>query len=222
MVDRANRVLWTALAVLLLGSGVAGLLASLGTWGRRIAEAPLLPAGAVQTISPWNRFVVLAAVLVAGLLLAWLGWWLVRLQLRRGGGRSELPDLVLPAARGESGRNRPERPDRTPSYEDGAARGDIPGQAELTLVRGPAIAKAVERDLSRLPGVRKALVGLYGHRDDVELRTQLDIVNDIPVEQVRGNVRRSIDRFVRTTGIQPRELDVTLRIVSREPAPRVR
>lgn len=222
MVDRANRILWTALAALLLGGGVVGLLASLGTWGRRIAEAPLLPTGAVQAASMWNPFAVRAAVLVAGLLLAWLGWRLVSLQLRRGGGRSELSDLVLPAARGESGRDRPETPDWTSSYEGAAARGGTPGQAGRTLVRGPAIAKAVERDLSRLPGVRKALVGLYGHRDDVELRTQLDIVDDIPVEQVRGGVQRSIDRFAGTTGMRPRELDVTLRIVSREPAPRVR
>lgn len=186
MVDRRNRVLWTIIALLLLAAGVAGLLTANGVFGDGLRTTPILPDSVNDAVGKVARGLALGVTAVVGLLLALLGWRLVRPQFLRGGGRHDVSDL--PVHDGSGGRGR-------------------------TVVRGTALAKAVERDMSRLHGVDKALVGLYRERGTAELRTSLDVPAGVAVAGVRREFGRALDRFHATTGIQPADIDVTLRVV---------
>jgi multisubunit Na+/H+ antiporter MnhC subunit len=198
MIDRRNRALWILISLLLLAVGAGGLLVGYGVFGDQRAASPLLPAQVAQPVEDLSRVVVLAAVVVIGLLLTVLGWRLARAQLRRGGGRTDLGDLEL-----------------QPIVHEGMRP---TGQ---TVVRGPAIAKTMEHDLQRVRGVKRALVGLYGSSRELELRTQIDVDDTADLGRVRAGVRECLDRLTTTTGLHPKSLDVTFRVVSGEETARV-
>src|SRR5262245_1906841 len=136
--DRRNRVLWAALALLLLAAGLAGLLASGGALGARVAATPLLPEALARPVERASRALTLGGALALALLAVVAGWRLVRAQLRREPRRSRLTDLELLPTAPESG----------------------PGGR--TLVRGQAMLRALEEDLERVRGVRRAGVRLLG------------------------------------------------------------
>jgi membrane protein implicated in regulation of membrane protease activity len=193
--DRRNRVRFALLGLLLLAAGVAGLLAGARVFGAPAADSAVLPDWLVarwDRYTPWN----LVAVGLAALLLAWYGWRLVRAQLRRGGGRSEMGDLEYRAA--EAGRQ-------------DANRG-------RTTVRAAAISHSTEKALERVRGVERALVGLFGSPDEPELRARLDVDANADLTQLRRNVSAVLEHLAATTGIPPRSADITLRLVERRQA----
>jgi hypothetical protein len=193
--DRRNRVRFALLGLLLLGAGVAGLLAGAGVFGAPAAGSAVLPDWLVarwDRYHPWN----LVVVGVAALLLAWYGWRLVRAQLLRGGGRAEMGDLEYLAA--------------APAQQD-ADRG-------RTTVRAAAISHGTEAALERVRGVERALVGLFGSPDAPELRARLDVDANADLTRLRRNVSAVLERLAATTGLPPRSADITLRLVERRQA----
>jgi hypothetical protein len=193
--DRRNRVRLALLGLLLFAVGVAGLLAGADVFEAPAAASIVLPEGLVarwDRYDPWN----LVAVAIAGLLLAWYGWRLVRAQFRRGGGRAQMGDLEYRAAE--------------PGRQD-ANRG-------RTTVRAAAISHSTEKALERVRGVERALVGLFGSPHAPELRARLDVNANADLTQLRHNVSAVLERLATTTGMPPRSADITLRLVERQQA----
>lgn len=192
--DRRNRLLWAVLSLVVFGVAVGGVLLGAGAFGSAAAATPVLPG---SLVSAWDGLDAWAPVWVAvlGLLLAWLGWRLLRAQLRRGG-QIALEDLELPAGRDER------------------------QAAGWTVVRGPALARSMGADLERVRGVEHARVGLFGSASQPEVRAQLD-VSAADLERLRIQVTRCLERFTVTTGTPPHLIDITFRLVPRGTAPRV-
>jgi hypothetical protein len=193
--DRRNRLLWAVISFVMFSAAVAGLLVGAGAFGSAAATTPVLPD---PLVNAWEQGGVwaLVGVAVLGLFLAWLGWRLLRAELRQGG-QVAIQDLKL-AARG-----------------DGQQR-----TAGWTVVRGPALAHSIEADLRRIRGVERAHVGLFGSPHQPELRAQL-AVSSGDLEDIRTQVARCLERFTATTGTSPRTVDITFRLVQKSTAPRV-
>ena len=197
MVDRRNRLRWALIALLLLAAGVAGGLISFDRLPQIDADTPLLPDAAVarwRQAEDWR----LAALAALGLLLALYGWRILAAQLRRGGGRTAMGDLELPATNNN---------------------GDRPGGR--TVVRSPALAHSIEDDLERVGGVQRALVGLFGSPHQPELRAELDVSGNADLRRVRERVTAALERLAATTTVPPRSATVTFRVVVGR-TPRVR
>lgn len=192
--DRRNRLLWAALSLAVGCAAISGLLLGAGVFGSAATRTPLLPE---PLVSAWSELGVWAPAWVAvlGLLLAWLGWRLLRAELRRGG-QIALDDLELPTGR------------------------DMQRAAGWTVVRGPALARGMGTDLQRVPGVERAQVGLFGSPRQPTLRAQLD-VNSADLMGLRKQVTRCLERFTATAGTSPHTVDITFRLVPRGTAPRV-
>jgi hypothetical protein len=192
--DRRNRLLWAVISFVIFSAAVAGLLVSAGAFGSVAATMPVLSD---PLIDAWEQLGVwaLVGVAVLGLFLVWLGWRLLRAQLRQGG-QAAIQDLEL------------------------AARGDGQRTAGWTVVRGPALARSIEADLRRIRGVERAHVGLFGSPHHPELRAQL-AVSSGDLESIRTQAARCLERFTATTGTSPRTVDITFRLVQKSTAPRV-
>lgn len=192
--DRRNRLLWAIISFVVCGAAASGVLLGAGAFGSAAATTPVL---ADPLASAWDELGVWALVwvIILGLLLAWLGWWLLRAQLRRGG-HAALDGLELPTGR------------------------DGQHTAGWTVVRGPALAHGMGADLQRVRGVERAHVGLFGSSRKPELRAQLD-VNSADLEGLRKQVTRCLERFTATTGTSPHTVDITFRLVQKGTAPRV-
>jgi len=197
MTNGGLRVLWTVIGLVLTAIGVAGLVASLGALPGLDAGAPLIWSGLLnlwRDISPWG----LVVVALIGLLLAGLGFSLLRRQLRPRRGPA-MGDLDLQSVAG-----------RTPGGGQ-----QLPG---ATRVRGVRLARGLERDLARDPLVRKASVTLVGPAPQPDLRIELQLSPRARLAAIHDHVDAAVDRFRTTSGLRPRHLDITARIDNSGPA----
>lgn len=179
--DRSNRVLWTIVGVVLLGAGLLTAAASLGWLPGAQTESPLLWGDVIEQWQDWEPW-VWVAVVVLGLILAWLGWRLIRAQLRFDDG-SAMRDLEIDATYG---------------------RGH-------TVVGRSTLTSATEKDLERIAGVHGAAVRLLGERDKPEVRARLDVRQDASLSAVAADVHEALGRFTTTSGLGPEAVDVTVR-----------
>jgi hypothetical protein len=212
--DRRNRARWVLLSSLLLLVAGAGLLAGSGMLerlfgvrrllGYPVPETPLLPGPVADR---WDRLGSWALVAVAalGLLAIWRGIHLIRAQLRRGGGRTDIGTLSLPV----------------PSLTGTGAAATPVGDGRV-LVRGPALAHGTERALARIHGVEQARVGLYGDAQLPELRTQLKVIARTNLDQLRDDVAKVLDQYTVMTGTRLADVDLTVSLVDRSSPPLAR
>ncbi|MEV0459203.1 hypothetical protein [Catellatospora methionotrophica] len=192
--NAGNRVLWTVIGILLTAVGAAGVLASLGRLPGVYPQSPLLWPGLIEQWRRWQPWGY-PAVLVAGLIVAWLGSRLLRVQLRTHG-RRHLPDLV-------SGQHNPRRID-----EPGDGAGPS-GPYGTTQVRYRAIADCLERDLATAGHLRHADVMISGAADAPELLLKLDTRPGADLNELRRHVGAALDRFTRTTGLAPAKVEIS-------------
>ncbi|MEV4627096.1 hypothetical protein AB0J90_12485 [Micromonospora sp. NPDC049523] len=190
MSHAGNRVLWTVIGLLLTALGAAAAVANLGHLPGIDERAPLIWSafrGVFRDISPWGPIVTIAL----GLLLAFLGWTLLRRQLRRASDPA-MDEYDLRAVTG-----------------DRAADGSGPG---ITIVQGSSLADGLERDLTRDPQISRASVWLTGDPPTPEVRIKLYVSPQAPLSTLREYVQAAVDRFAATSGLRPRHLDITARV----------
>jgi hypothetical protein len=234
--NAGNRVLWIAIGVVLTGAGVVGLLASLGRLRRVDNGTFLLGPVAAQRWHSWGGAAPALAI-AAGLLVAVLGFLLLRAQLRGPGG-APMPDLVLPgeppgdpilgspdaiapmglAPTGLAlGAPDPDGPDNIHSgpYVVGPGAGPVPGR---TQVASRALHHALVHDLQGGDRVRRAAVRLSGEPEHPELLVRLDVAADTDIARLHSHVDGALDRFAVTTGIRPHLHDVVVRMADQAPA----
>lgn len=193
--NTGNRVLWTVIGALLTALGVAGVLAALGRLPGTYQRSPLLWPGLVEQWRQWYPWGYLG-VLVTGLIVAWLGSRLLRIQLRANG-RRHLPDLV-------SGRHNPHR---LGDADDRAASDDL--LYGTTQVRYRAITDCLERDLVSAGRLQHADVMISGAADAPEVLLKLDTRPGADLNELRGHVQEALGRFTATTGIHPAKVEVS-------------
>lgn len=192
MSDAANRILWSLVGLVLLAMGGVGLSFGLGAWGASAAHAHIVTS---TLVGRWRQggdasYAVAGAI---GFILVLLGLGLARSQLRRSGG-PRLTDFRVGG----------------PSGADAQARG-------RTMVRATSLSHAVEADLERIDGVERALVGLYGTPDHLELRARLDVSDSSDLDAIARSVDGSLGRLHTTAGLRPRAVDVTVAMVGNGP-----
>ncbi|RKF28705.1 hypothetical protein [Micromonospora globbae] len=180
MSNAAHRVLWTALALLLVAAGGVALALNLGLLPGVEPGDVILGAGlrrAWRLAAPWSAL----AAAAAGLLAAAGGLWLLRRELR--------------AARG--------------AWHGTLAR---PGRRGRTRLAAAPLARALERDLTGDPRVRRARVVLTGDPPRPDLWVRVEIAADARTAGLREHVGTAIRRYADTAGCRPAHLDVTARL----------
>lgn len=199
---RANRVLLTVVAVVLLAGGAAVALAGFGRLPSVPPDSPLLSRRLTDQWSGWGiaAWLVLAAV---GLVIALLGVLLIRAELRVRAMRP-ISDLLItgPEVGG-----------------DGTEQGG--GPAGRTRVRGVAMMRGIEQDLARHPKVHRASVELGGDLADPRVHARLDVTAGTEVRRLQSYLAESLARFTGTTGLSPAEVEVEVMLTDRD-ATRVR
>jgi hypothetical protein len=200
-----NRTLWTIVGLVLLGAGVTGLLVSYGLLSFVDRQQVLLPA---TVIDFWNRHETWALTLtiLAGLLVALLGFLLLRAQLRRRGG-APIADLYLPP-----------RPAPTEADPTAAEPAEAPQPEGGTEVASRALHRALQRDLESDRQIRDAAVRLTGPADHPRLLVRLAVTADADVAALADHVDRVMHRFTTTSGLQPDLSEVVVRMPTRTPA----
>jgi hypothetical protein len=171
-VNTANRVLWGVIGALVALAGVAGILANQG-WLPGVDPHRLLFAD--DAGATWNRWGAWAPILTiaAGVVLALLGAWLLRAELRLHD-RPGLPDTTLPAP---------------------ATAGEAGGR---TRVDTAVLARAMRRDLQSDPAIKGAHVRITGRPEHPEVSVRLEVEHGTDLHPVRGHVDRALDRLAAT------------------------
>jgi hypothetical protein len=192
--NTGNRVLWSIIGALLFAAGVVGVLASQGAISNVDRQQPLVTTGMTDW---WNAHSGLAAglTIAGGLLAAFLGFWLLRAQLRGRGG-PPMRDLAF----------------GTP--DAAASDGNDIGRTKVT---SNALHHALERDLATDRNVRRAAVRLTGPSEHPELLVRLAVTPDADIARVAGHLEGAVQRFATTSGVTPDLSDVLVRIPAGAP-----
>ena len=192
--NTGNRVLWTAIGLVLTAAGVAGLLINLGRMPGTDRDRPVIWPELADQARSWRPW-VLAAVIVLGLLLALLGALLLRAQLRRRGGVG-MPDLRMGS----------------------------PDEHGQTIVGTRVMAKGLAHDLENQAGVSRAAAHLGGDAGRPSLRLWLTVEPGTPLDRVQQRVLDALRRFTTTTSLTPSDITVDTKVAgiqrSRLTAPR--
>jgi len=208
-------VLWIGIGALLTVVGVLGALASLNRLPFLASDRLLLGADAARNWHRWGGWAPVLTV-AGGLLIALLGFLLLRAQVRGRGG-APMADLVLPA---------PEPTGLTvgapaDTVELAAADG---GQSFVESVHGrtqvasKALHHALTRDLQSDHHVRRAAVRLVGDRARPEVLVRLAVSPDTDVSRLRSHVDGALDRFAVTAGVRPHLHDVVVSMADQSTA----
>ena len=200
MTNRGNRTLWTIVGLLLLAAGVAGVLAHYNRFFGVTLPSAVLSFGFLdwwRGLDPWGPIIVVAA----GLVVALLGFWLLRAEMRTSG-RRPLHDL------------------RTDAPDPRADPADEDAVGGRTTVRADALVRALRNDLARQRGIRGAKVAIGGSATVPKLAVRLDLPPDAQITQVRETFDEAVARFTTTSGLRPTSTEVTNRI--NDALPRVR
>lgn len=233
-----NRLVWIVVSLVLIVLGGLGILAHFGWLPGTDPDTPLLSPQALQRWSDWGAGAVTATI-IAGLVVAFVGLLLLRLQLRRRG-RADMPDIRVPAERAVLQANTPAWPanavrpatpaagELTPTADLAAptAGGGQPtgGGETMTTTRGSlrvdanALRHALAADLRKQRGVERADVQLSGHAEEPHLRIWLTIDPNADLADLRDRVANAARRFTVTAGRHAQVDDVTVRVANHPPA----
>lgn len=178
MTRRPNRIVLLLVAALVLAGAAVPLLAAAGQL-ELLAPADLYEqarASAAAYPLEW-----LAGIAAAGIVLAALGAWLVRRQLRvRPGGRLG----TLAVERGERGR---------------------------TTLEAAAVANAAAADLRRIRGVENSNVRLVTFGARPRIIVDLDIDRDASLREVLDNTESVYERLCHHLGVDDVHVDTRAR-----------
>lgn len=192
----ANRILWIVIGLVLALGGIAVVMISAGWMPGTDRDVTLLTDQMRDRWREWNPW-ALAGVIVAGVIVALLGIILMRLELRRRGGRG-LPDVVYVL----NARDRQAR----------QADGYPPPGNGRTRVGANVLSAALKRDLQLDPYVRRASVRLTGSAGKPQLRLRLQVSPEADLSEVRLTVAEAVNRFRTTSNLAPTLRETVVRV----------
>ena len=191
MSDRRNRRTLVVIGFLLAAGGGLSCFLGAGGFGSARSDRAVFDATVVRW---WNEggWMSFATVVAIGVVVAVTGTVLMAWQLRRNDGRSRVSNFGF----------------AYPAAADG--RGE-------TSVRAAALAHVLEADLERIPDVQKAMVGLFGAYPEVETRAVLDVDDDVDLDELTGQVERSLAALASTAQLRPAPVQITVRFKAASP-----
>jgi hypothetical protein len=183
MSDRRNRLILTALGLLLaVGGGLAACLGA-GVFGTARSDRDVFDATLIHWWNEggWKSF---AVVTVIGAVAVVLGALLAFSQLHRNDGRQRTPTVIFPPT---------------------------PGGRGETILRAPALSHHLQADLETIADVHNATVGLFGRYPNIEMRAVLAVDDNIDLERLPAQVDAVLARMQTTTATRPDPVQITIR-----------
>ncbi len=182
MTDRRNRIVLGTVGLVLLAAAVLTICLGAQVFGVARSDRFVFDPTVVRWWNEggWESF---AVVVVIGLVAAVIGSGLVRSQLRRNDGLRRTPAITFAST----------------STTRGA-----------TVLRAAGLSHVIETDLTSLPDVVGARVGLFGPYPDVGMRAVVDVGDDIDLGAFPDRLDEVLQRVERTTGLRPSPLQITL------------
>ncbi len=193
---RANRVLWTVIALILMAAGVIGILVNLGHFPGTDKDVPLLTDRINSQFRSWDGWAV-GVTIAAGVVIAVLGIALIRAESRRRGGKS-MPDLTFAHTLDEL----------NPAD---AAAGAVPIRGSVQ-VSGRTLRHALQQDLQKDPRIKHAGVRLTGRPAQPRLHLDLAVTASADLPTVHEYVAGAVTRFRTTSQLQPTLAETTIRL----------
>jgi len=182
--DGFHRSLWALIAVVLLGAGIAGLLADSGIVGPewQTVTVPAQFAADAQSPSP----PILFGLSVGGLVVLFVGLLLLRAAVPVR--RTPILASIRLTHHG------------TPNPKTG----------NVTIVRGAALRHGIERDLGRIAGIERAHVRLEGSPERWLVRVSLEVDGYADLSRIRTWVQGALQRLATTAGSHPASVEVVV------------
>ena len=212
--DRANRIMWSVLGVVLLAAGVFGILVNQGLVPGIETNYTVLPEDLNDRWRDAGFWAPLLAI-VAGVVLMALGVLLLRAELRRRGGRSlpelRLPDVVSPGHPSTQGGGA----DGQPHADEGQPGQEGPAAGGRTRIETGILARALSRDLASSRLVESASAHLIGTAAEPSVLLRLSVAPEADLSRLNGVVDGALARFAATTGVRPHLADVEVRLTRR-------
>jgi hypothetical protein len=173
----------TVFTLILFTAAFLALLYGEGVFGDNRASKPVIDDNVIHR---WHNngagsFALLGAV---GFVVFAAGCVLAAREWRRNGGRKRAGAVAFPAEVTDRG---------------------------TTTLDSASLSHTLEADLRLLPDVSSALVGLFGGAPEIELRTVLDVSDQVNLNALPKQFGEAMDRFTRTVGFRPHPIQVTLR-----------
>jgi hypothetical protein len=183
MSDRRNRRILAFVGLILVAAGALAICLSSQVFGVTRSKRDVFDNTVIRW---WNQggWISFAVAVAVGVLLAVVGWGLIRGQLRRNDGRERTPTIGFRPTEGERG---------------------------ATVLRSPALSHTMEDDLTAIPDVLGARVGLFGSFPHVEMRAVIDISDDADLGKLPARVDEVLQRMQATTGVRPDPVQITVR-----------
>ena len=188
-IDGRNRRRLTVIGLLLIAAGTLSAGLGAGVFGAPRRSQPVFNGTVIRWWNEggWKPFAVVGAI---GLMAVLIGLWLAAPQLRRRDPKSRTPTIVFPP--------------------------NSNGRGQTTL-RGPALSHGLEQDLTRIPDINKASVGLFGPYPAIELRAVLDVDDNTDLDQLPDRVDEVLARVRAITGIALNPIEIALRFSADNP-----
>ena len=186
--NRANRVMWSVIGLVLMALGVIGALISLGHLPHTDRDVTLWTDAMSNRWHTWGLWAP-AVVAAAGLVIAVAGVALIAAELRPRTGRN-VAGLVYPVPAASS----------EPGDVADAARTRVAGRIRVS---GSTLRHALQRDLQSHPRIRHATVRMTGHADRPQLHLRLDLTRGSELTDVQSHVAEAVDRFRATSSLDP-------------------
>jgi hypothetical protein len=183
MIDRRNRIVLTFLGILLLAGSVGALLLGAGVFSQRRRNYSVITHANLHRWDGYGSkaYAVAGAI---GFVLFVLGYLLASKEWRRNDGKKRAAHITFPIKEEDRGQ---------------------------TTLNAPSLSHALEGDLKAIPNVSGAMVGLFGTAPEIELRSVLDVTDDIDLQELPKQFDRTMSRFAGTVGFRPDPIQVTLR-----------
>jgi hypothetical protein len=183
MIDRRNRAILVVLGFVLLAGGVGALLLGAGVFTQKRSNYSVLTHA---NLHRWDGYGAKAYAVagVVGFVIFGLGFLLASREWRRNNGKKRTAPITFPVKENDRG---------------------------LTTLNTPSLSHALEGDLRAIPHVGGAMVGLFGVAPEIELRSVLDVADQVDLKKLPKQFDQAMSRFSNTVGFRPEPIQVTLR-----------
>ena len=177
------------LGVVLLAGGIGALLLGAGAFGQPRSNYTVITHANLHRWDGYGAkaFAVCGAI---GFVLFLFGYFLASREWRRNDGKKRTAPITFP--------------------DQGTDRGQ-------TTLNSASLSHALEGDLSAIPNVSGAMVGLFGAAPEIELRSVLDVTDRIDLQELPNQFDEAVERFKDTVGFRPDPVQVTLRFRGKPP-----
>jgi hypothetical protein len=194
-VRAANRILAVAVGLILIGLGVCGILINTGHMPGTDRDVTVWTETFTRQLHDWGNWVT-AVGIVGGLIVATIGFSLLRAELRWQG-RPSVAELDLAAA--DAGGEVADDSELGRHAEQREAAAPVAGK---THVAGSTLRRALQTDLQNNPTIKHAAVRMTGDAHQPRIDLHIEIRRGTTVPAVQSYVAEALARFRETSQLE--------------------